>query len=111
MFGRLGLRAKLTVAFMALALIAGIIGVIAVAGFQHLLDDTRKIHFNMRIAELSDEILIDVLSLRRFEKDYFLNVGRPDKQAEYLMAFVKAEETLKAHIIELLTLSAGMTTP
>ena len=104
MLGRLSLRAKLTVAFMALALIAAVIGVIAVAGFQHLLEEAGEIHFDMRIAELSDQILVDVLTLRRFEKDYFLNVGQSDKQGKYLLRFGKAEETLKAHTAELLTL-------
>ncbi len=107
MLGRLSLRTKLTVAFMALALIAAVIGVIAVAGFQHLLEEVGEIHFDMRIAELSDEILVDVLTLRRFEKDYFLNVGQSDKQGEYLLRFGKAEETLKAHTAELLTLVTG----
>ena len=107
MLDRLGLRTKLTVTFMMLALIAGIIGISAIAGFQHLLGDTREIHFEMQIAELSDQILVEVLNLRRFEKDYFLNVGQSDKQADYLFRFVKAEETLKAHTSELLALAAG----
>jgi serine phosphatase RsbU (regulator of sigma subunit)/HAMP domain-containing protein len=107
MLARFGLRTKLTVTLMMLALIAGIIGVIAIAGFQHLLENTRIIHFEMHIAELSDLILVDVLNLRRFEKDYFLNVGQSDKQADYLFRFVKAEESLKAHTSELLALSAG----
>lgn len=107
MLARFGLRTKLTVTLMMLALIAGIIGVIAIAGFQHLLENTREIHFDMQIAELSDQILVDVLNLRRFEKDYFLNVGQSDKQADYLFRFVKAEETLKAHTSELLALAAG----
>jgi len=92
---------------MMLALIAGIIGISAIAGFQHLLEDTREIHFEMQIAELSDQILVEVLNLRRFEKDYFLNVGQSDKQADYLFHFVKAEETLKAHTSDLLDLAAG----
>ena len=79
MLARFGLRTKLTVTLMMLALIAGIIGVIAIAGFQHLFENTRIIHFEMQIAELSDLILVDVLNLRRFEKDYFLNVGQSDK--------------------------------
>jgi uncharacterized protein YihD (DUF1040 family) len=90
-----------------LELIAGIIEVIAIAGFQYLLEITRNIHFEMQIAELRDLILVDVLTLRRFEKDYFLNGGKSDKQADYLFLFIKAEESLKAHTSELLALAAG----
>ncbi|MCL2449343.1 MAG: hypothetical protein FWD17_10370 [Polyangiaceae bacterium] len=51
----------------------------------------------VRDAHVSEEALqahVATLQLRRFEKDYFLNMGAPDVQAGYLKKWQKAHEQL-----------------
>jgi methyl-accepting chemotaxis protein len=51
----------------------------------------------VRDAHVSEEALqahVATLQLRRFEKDYFLNMGAPDKQGEYLIKWQNAREQL-----------------
>ncbi len=45
-------------------------------------------------ADASGQVQAATLGLRRFEKDYFLNIGNPSKQAEYLEKFKSQEKTL-----------------
>jgi len=40
---------------------------------------------------LTDQVHLKIIQLRRFEKDYFLNIGTPEKQREYLQKYQEIE--------------------
>ena len=39
------------------------------------------------LQNLTDQVHLKLIQLRRFEKDYFLNIGNPEKQQEYLKKY------------------------
>ena len=39
------------------------------------------------LQNLTDRVHLHIIQLRRFEKDYFLNIGNPEKQQEYLKKY------------------------
>jgi methyl-accepting chemotaxis protein len=46
------------------------------------------------LQNLVGRVHLNIIQLRRFEKDYFLNIGNPEKQQEYLKKFQEIEATL-----------------
>jgi methyl-accepting chemotaxis protein len=93
----LGIRLLLSMGIMSLLIV-----VVALAGrlaVRHVLDTTQEVL--VRDAHVSEEALqahTATLQLRRFEKDYFLNIGAPDKQGEYLQKWTRAREGLAGRI-------------
>jgi methyl-accepting chemotaxis protein len=67
---------------------------VRVAGLEILLSDAF-------MAEEALEVRAAALQLRRFEKDYFLNIGATDKQTEYLVKWHDARAELVRHLEEL----------
>jgi methyl-accepting chemotaxis protein len=53
---------------------------------------------------LTDQLHLKLIQLRRFEKDYFLNIGSPDKQQAYL----KKYEVVDAAVPELINNLANL---
>jgi methyl-accepting chemotaxis protein len=43
---------------------------------------------------LTDQLHLKIIQLRRFEKDYFLNIGTPEKQQEYLQKYEEIDTTV-----------------
>ena len=39
------------------------------------------------LQNLTDRVHLEIIQLRRFEKDFFLNIGNPEKQQEYLKRY------------------------
>ncbi|HYS44370.1 MAG TPA: MCP four helix bundle domain-containing protein, partial [Geobacteraceae bacterium] len=54
-----------------------------------------------QVAEHSARARANVLGLRRFEKDLFLNVGNKEKEAEYLKKWKEQQEHLTARLADL----------
>jgi methyl-accepting chemotaxis protein len=48
---------------------------------------------------LTDRVHLNIIQLRRFEKDFFLNIGNPEKQQDYL----KKYQAIDAELPQLLT--------
>jgi methyl-accepting chemotaxis protein len=46
------------------------------------------------LQNLVGRVHLNIIQLRRFEKDYFLNIGNPEKQQEYLKKFQEIDATL-----------------
>ncbi len=83
-------------ALLALLLAVGVVGL---WGQGKLASDA--IPQLLRTAEgdkLAAEAHIESLLLRRFEKDYFLNMGAPDKQAGYLKKWHQSFDLLGQHM-------------
>jgi methyl-accepting chemotaxis protein len=43
---------------------------------------------------LTDQVALKIVELRRFEKDYFLNIGNPARQQEYLKKYQEIDATV-----------------
>ncbi len=53
------------------------------------------------------KLKIEALMHRRFEKDFFLNIGNPEKQNKYLIKYEKSSKQLNVHLSEVVRLSGG----
>jgi methyl-accepting chemotaxis protein len=56
---------------------------------------------------LTDQVALRIIELRRFEKDYFLNIGNPAKQQEYLRKFQEIDATVPQLMSKLTDLARG----
>ena len=54
---------------------------------------------------LTDRVHLHIIQLRRFEKDFFLNIGNPEKQQDYLRKY----QAIDAKLPQLLTKLATLT--
>jgi methyl-accepting chemotaxis protein len=94
---RIGL--KLALAF---TLMLGITGAVALSGYwgtDRIAGVTLKmLAGDAELARLADDMLSAALQLRRAEKDVFLNIGEPEKEAEYERTWKKEFELLKGHL-------------
>ena len=54
---------------------------------------------------LTDRVHLKIIQLRRFEKDYFLNIGDPEKQQEYLLKYQEIDAGLPQLMDNLATLA------
>jgi methyl-accepting chemotaxis protein len=46
------------------------------------------------LQNLTDRVHLNIIQLRRFEKDYFLNIGNPQKQQEYLKKYQEIDAAM-----------------
>src|SRR5512138_421257 len=53
------------------------------------------------IARLADDVRSEALMLRRFEKDFLLNIGDADAQAKYAREWMDAQQALRADLDKL----------
>ncbi|MHB9075491.1 MAG: MCP four helix bundle domain-containing protein [Desulfobaccales bacterium] len=69
------------------------------AAFKEL-DDLDNAFLN-----LTDQVAFKIIQLRRFEKDYFLNIGNPARQQEYLKKYQEIDATVPQLISKLTDLA------
>jgi methyl-accepting chemotaxis protein len=55
--------------------------------------------------EASSQLHLKIIQLRRYEKDYFLNIGRPDEQERYLKKFQEIDAQVSPLLAELTALA------
>jgi methyl-accepting chemotaxis protein len=97
---RIGTRLTLALGLMALLMmfvaLAGHLGLAEVAGV------TRQIlQRDAKLFESASEVRAATLALRRFEKDYFLNIGSPASQGEYLAKWHEIRDELTGKLDEI----------
>jgi methyl-accepting chemotaxis protein len=56
------------------------------------------------LQNLTGQVHLKLIQLRRFEKDYFLNIGHPEKQQEYLKKYQEIDAALPPLLGNLATL-------
>ena len=95
--GNMSLMKKILGGFLLASLITllvGWMGFLSITGSMHLVKDV--VSNDLHILETSEDLRIQALTLRRYEKDIFLNIGKPEKQQEYLQKFNnQADKTIK----------------
>jgi hemerythrin-like metal-binding protein len=107
MFKNLKISTKLTAGFgLVLALLAaiGVCGYFGAKTMRTIADDA--INTDGKIIEHSERIRMNILQLRRFEKDLFLNIASGDKVTEYQGKWDKAREQLHERITAVTKLSS-----
>jgi methyl-accepting chemotaxis protein len=86
---RLALGFGLILALMGSVSVAGYWGLETVAGLAREI-----LGVSSPLVEHSQRARANTLGLRRFEKDYFLNIGSPEKEAEYLQKWEDQKKRL-----------------
>ena len=107
----LSIAARITTGFGLLLVALAIIGSITLQGLgriDHRVDEVSS-HELMFFRDVS-ELRVHMGNLRRFEKDYFLNIANRDKRGEYLGkwkdTYTKAQDTVKK-LSQALTISSN----
>jgi methyl-accepting chemotaxis protein len=57
------------------------------------------------LQNLTDRVHLNIIQLRRFEKDYFLNIGNPQKQQEYLKKYQEIDAAMPQLMGQVATLA------
>jgi methyl-accepting chemotaxis protein len=57
------------------------------------------------LQNLTSQVHLNIIQLRRFEKDYFLNIGHPEKQQEYLKKYEEIDAAVPQLMSTLATLA------
>ncbi|MDD2852310.1 MAG: bacteriohemerythrin [Desulfuromonadaceae bacterium] len=107
MFGNLKIGVKLTAGFgIILVLLAaiGVCGYLGAGKMRTIAEDA--INIDGKVIEQAERIRMNILQLRRFEKDLFLNVASSDKVTEYRGKWDKAREQLLERITAVTRLSS-----
>ncbi|PYQ18462.1 MAG: hypothetical protein DMF79_14930 [Acidobacteria bacterium] len=93
---RLALGFGLVLVLMGMVSTAGYWGLETVAGLAR---DILKV--GSPLVEHSQRARANTLGLRRYEKDYFLNIGAPEKEADYLAKWKDQKKRLDERLDEL----------
>jgi methyl-accepting chemotaxis protein len=59
------------------------------------------------LQNLTSRVHLKLIQLRRFEKDYFLNIGHPEKQQEYLQKYQEIDAAMPQLLSNLAILARG----
>jgi methyl-accepting chemotaxis protein len=90
---------------MGYGLVLALMGAVGAAGYwglERVADLGREIlKVSSPLVEHSQRARANTLGLRRFEKDYFLNIGSPDKEADYLAKWKDEKKRLEERLDEL----------
>ena len=57
------------------------------------------------LQNLTGQVHLKLIQLRRFEKDYFLNIGNPEKQQEYLKKYQEIDAAMPQLMGNVVTLA------
>jgi methyl-accepting chemotaxis protein len=94
------MRVRLALGLMSLLVVA--VAFSGRIGLRHVEDTTQEILLgDVHLAEVARDTRSYTLQLRRYEKDYFLNMGAPKTQADYLAKWKAAFEKVLGYLDEL----------
>jgi methyl-accepting chemotaxis protein len=98
-FTNLSLKNKLIASFLLSALITVIVGASGLWSIRtasETINDIASNHLTLLIK--AEQLQISALNHRRYEKDFFLNIGKPEKQKDYMQKFKKVSEKTVASL-------------
>jgi methyl-accepting chemotaxis protein len=97
---RIGTRLLIALGLMSLLVVA--VAFSGGLGLRHVENTTKEILLSdAHLEGEAFEARVSTLQLRRYEKDYLLNIGAPDTQADYLRKWNAAKADLTRHLDEL----------
>jgi methyl-accepting chemotaxis protein len=102
MFNNMSIAKRLAAGFaMVLALLI-VVTIMGYWGSDSVARETATmLHTTENVAEHASRARANIVGLRRYEKDYFLNIGAKAKEAEYLSEWNKEREHLLARLADL----------
>jgi methyl-accepting chemotaxis protein len=87
---------RLALAFLLMLCITGAVALSGYWGTERIAGTAlAMLAGEAQLAGRADDARASALELRRYEKDYFLNIGTPEKEAEYERAWRKAGDQLR----------------
>ena len=102
MLNKISIAKRLPLSF---ALLLSLLLVVACVGYWGTVSVTNEtmqmLNGPLKMVEHSERARANIVELRRFEKDYFLNIGDPQKQADYLTKWNSQREHLMARLADL----------
>ncbi len=102
MLKHMKIGSRLTLGF---ALVLGMMALVAWTGYWGLTSTGRLairiVQVDSPIVEYGQRARANTLGLRRFEKDYFLNIGAEEKEADYLAKWDDQRQRLEERLAEL----------
>jgi methyl-accepting chemotaxis protein len=81
----------------------GAVGFVTLTKGAHTLKEL--VETDEEFLNLTDKVHLKIIQLRRFEKDYFLNIGNPAKQEEYLKKFQDIDALVPQLMVKLTDLA------
>lgn len=102
MLQNISIAKRLGLAFTALLTLTLVVAASGYWGMNSLTTETKKIlHVDAKTAEHSGRARANTANLRRYEKDYFLNIADKKKQTEYLEKWVDERNHLTSRLADL----------
>jgi len=97
---------RIRLAFVALIALTGVVTVFAANGMSDMATVSHQVlQEDAQLAVEAGDARYHTLMLRRYEKDYFLNIGKPEKQKKYAGKWEGAFGDLNATIERITTVS------
>ncbi len=101
---------RLGLGFGSILVLMGAVAATGYWGLERVADLAREIlRVSSPLVEHSGRARATTLGLRRFEKDYFLNIGSPEKEADYLAKWKDEKKRLEERLDELERLAQNET--
>ncbi len=98
------LKKKLLGGSLLSSFIIMIVGGIGIWSITNANDAVNKVKIiDMSLLLKSEQLQIMALTHRRYEKDFFLNIGKPEKQQDYLKKFREVSEKTNAALDQVVT--------
>ncbi len=98
------LKKKLLGGFLLSSVITVIVGGIGFWSITHANDAVSKVKIiDLSLLLKSEQLQIMTLTHRRYEKDFFLNIGKPEKQQDYLKKFKEVSEKTNVALDQIVT--------
>ena len=95
----LALKKKLLGGFLLTALITVIVGGKGFWTISHTVESIDKLNStNLALVLKAETLQIQALTHRRYEKDFFINIGKPEKQRSYLTKFKQVSEQTSSNL-------------
>lgn len=92
---RLGLRNQLVLAFGALTILLGAVCVVSLVSLTHIQATLHNhLEHHTRVSQLANDVALQTLQSRRFEKDMYLNLADPAARAKYMSDWQAAYDEL-----------------
>jgi methyl-accepting chemotaxis protein len=100
MLNNIKITARISLGFAILMLLLLLLALGGAWGERAVEADLQTLSSDVQSAMNGDQISITMLQLRRFEKDMMLNLGKPEKVAEYEQKWHKASDAMQQQMVQ-----------
>ncbi len=95
MLTNMKISTRLLISFALTLLFMAVVGGVGFWGVTKLADELHHaVHVDAKMLELAERVRTNVIIMRRYEKDIFLNIEKPEKVSEYRKKWDEAAERI-----------------